>query len=168
METFNYKLINLIYNHPNFSQRDFSNTLGISLGKTNSILKVLVNKNYIKVVNIDSRTKRYYLTKSGIELKSQYYLNLINESYWIIEKLTLKIKILKKKYTIINRPINLFYIKEQDEFFLKILNREGLSFNLIKDISSIDKNFIIYTLSPKTKFFLNSINIKCINILEEI
>lgn len=169
MDNIIYQLIVLISQFPDYSQRDLSEVLDISLGKTNSILKTLIKEESIKVIDIDSRTKRYYLTDYGKALKGKYYLQLIENSYWIIEKLTLKIKILKKKYKIMNQPINIFCIKEQDKIFLKILKKENIFFNIIENVDDIKKiNTTIYTLNPETKKFLEIFKIKCINILEEI
>lgn len=169
MDNIIYQFIILISQFPDYSQRDFSETLNISLGKTNSILKTLIKEESIKVIDIDSRTKRYYLTDYGKNLKGKYYLQLIENSYWVVEKLTLKIKILKKKYKIMNQPINIFCIKEQDKIFLEILKKENIFFNTIENVDDIKKiNTTIYTLNPETKKFLETFEIKCINILEEI
>lgn len=169
MDNIIYKLIVLISQFPDYSQRDFAEALDVSLGKINSTLKFLIAENYIKIISIDSRTNRYYLTELGKSMKGKYYLKLIEDSYWIIEKLALKVKILKKKYKIMNKPINIFCIEEQDEIFLKILKKEDIFFNIIKNIETIEETTSpIYTLNPETKTFLENIKIKCINILEEI
>ena len=56
------------------SQRDLSNTLGISLGKVNFIIRALIDKGIIKAKNFkNNKNKRayaYYLTREGIEEKS--------------------------------------------------------------------------------------------------
>ena len=57
------------------SQRDLSNSLGISLGKVNFILRALIDKGIIKAKNFkNNKNKRayaYYLTREGIEEKSK-------------------------------------------------------------------------------------------------
>ena len=57
------------------SQRDLSNTLGISLGKVNFIIRALIDKGIIKAKNFkNNKNKRayaYYLTREGIEEKSR-------------------------------------------------------------------------------------------------
>ena len=60
--------------NPNSTQRILSNKLGISLGKTNYLLKELIKKGLIKVKNFSSNPGKiqkiqYYLTKNGLEEK---------------------------------------------------------------------------------------------------
>lgn len=91
-----YNLLNILKINPNLSQRDLSQRLNISLGKTNSLLKKLLSEKKIKIVEIDSRTKRYYLEEEGENLRSDLILNSIEEAYYLIEKLKIKLKIIKK------------------------------------------------------------------------
>ncbi|MBN2121123.1 MAG: MarR family EPS-associated transcriptional regulator [Candidatus Omnitrophica bacterium] len=70
---------------PEITQRTLSTKLGISLGKTNYLLKEMIKKGFIKVMDFSqSKYKiqrvRYYLTKKGID-----------------EKLELTYKFLKRK-----------------------------------------------------------------------
>ena len=57
------------------SQRDLSNSLWISLGKVNFIIRALIDKGIIKAKNFkNNKNKRayaYYLTREGIEEKSR-------------------------------------------------------------------------------------------------
>ncbi|MCX5695157.1 MAG: MarR family EPS-associated transcriptional regulator [Candidatus Omnitrophica bacterium] len=60
--------------NPNTTQRDLSSKLGISLGKTNYLLKELIKKSIIKVRNLSGNPGKlgkiqYYLTKEGLEEK---------------------------------------------------------------------------------------------------
>ena len=51
------------------SQRSLARASGFSLGMTNLLLKRLVGKGYIKVVNLNGRTLRYILTPRGFSEK---------------------------------------------------------------------------------------------------
>jgi EPS-associated MarR family transcriptional regulator len=70
-----YKLLSLLEDNPELSQRDLARKLGMSLGKTNYCLKGLVEKGWIKIQNFrNSRNKRaylYQLTPAGIKEKAQ-------------------------------------------------------------------------------------------------
>lgn len=62
--------------NPKATQRVLSDKLGISLGKTNYLLKALVKKGLIKVKNFSSNPGKmqkiqYILTKDGLEEKMQ-------------------------------------------------------------------------------------------------
>ena len=67
------KILNIVTKKPEYSQRDISSALGISLGKVNYVLKALVDKGLIKTERfINSKNKwayRYLLTPKGMKEK---------------------------------------------------------------------------------------------------
>ncbi len=69
-----YRLLSLLEDNPELSQRDLAGKLGISLGKTNYCLKALIEKGWIKIHNFrNSRNKRAYLyklTPAGVREKA--------------------------------------------------------------------------------------------------
>ncbi len=69
------QLLRMLEANPSVSQRELSEHLGISLGKTNYCLKALVNRGLIKAKNFsNSNNKRaylYLLTPAGIEAKAR-------------------------------------------------------------------------------------------------
>ena len=68
-----YRLLTYLSGHPEASQRDIADALGVSVGKVNYCVKALVGKGLIKVRNFkNSRNKAayaYYLTPKGLEEK---------------------------------------------------------------------------------------------------
>jgi EPS-associated MarR family transcriptional regulator len=66
-------LLRLLERHPNMSQRDLSRALGLSLGKTNYVLRALVDKGLVKIGNFRRSNNKlsyaYLLTPSGIREK---------------------------------------------------------------------------------------------------
>ena len=60
------------------SQRELSNSLNISLGKVNFIIRALIEKGIVKAQNFkNNKNKRayaYYITKEGIQEKSKLTL----------------------------------------------------------------------------------------------
>ncbi len=68
------KLLNLIYKNPEQSQRDLSESIGISVGKTNYVIKALIDKGIIKTQRfLNSKNKwgyRYLLTPKGLKEKA--------------------------------------------------------------------------------------------------
>ena len=69
-----YKLMRLLENNPEMSQRDVARDLGISLGKVNYCLRALVRKGWIKAANFKNNQNKaaymYLLTPRGIEEKA--------------------------------------------------------------------------------------------------
>ncbi len=74
-ESTRYRLLKLLDQRPDLSQRDIADAMGVSLGKVNYCLRALIEKSLIKVGNFrDNPNKRayaYLLTPQGIEEKAR-------------------------------------------------------------------------------------------------
>jgi len=78
----NLLIIKEIEASPGITQRGLSKKLGISLGKTNYLLKELIKKGFIKAKNFSYKPDKlkkihYILTKEGFEVKlrlTQHFL----------------------------------------------------------------------------------------------
>ena len=72
------KIIKKIQKDPIQSQRQLSNSCGVSLGSINYCLKALVEKGYVKAKNLKNSQNKlayaYILTPSGIILKKELTL----------------------------------------------------------------------------------------------
>jgi len=70
-----YKLMKLINERPEISQRELAAELGLSLGKINYCLKAFVSRGLVKVNNFhrsdNKRAYAYLLTPQGIEEKAR-------------------------------------------------------------------------------------------------
>ena len=81
------------------SQRDLSNSLGISLGKVNFILRALIDKGIIKAKNFkNNKNKRayaYYLTREGIEEKSRLTIKFFQRKMNEYDNLKRELQILE-------------------------------------------------------------------------
>lgn len=73
-ENTDFRILRLLKNHPDWSQRALSRELGVSLGGINYCLKALNKKGYVKIQNFKtSNNKRnyvYILTPKGIAQKA--------------------------------------------------------------------------------------------------
>ena len=71
----NYKLLKLLEENPNLTQRKMAIEMGVSLGKFNYCLKELVKKGFVKVDRFTSSDNKaayvYLLTPKGIEEKAR-------------------------------------------------------------------------------------------------
>ena len=67
------KILSIVDKNPEYSQRDISSALGVSLGKVNYVLRALLDKGLIKTERfINSKNKwayRYILTPKGMKEK---------------------------------------------------------------------------------------------------
>jgi EPS-associated MarR family transcriptional regulator len=87
------KVMRLLSDEPELSQRELAERLGISVGKTNFLLKGLIEKGLIKVHNFRNSQNRlgylYQLTPSGLEHKAQITLRYLKRrmaEYEALEK----------------------------------------------------------------------------------
>jgi EPS-associated MarR family transcriptional regulator len=89
-----FKILRLLSDREDLSQRDLSGHLGMSLGKTNYLLKGMIKRGLIMVRNFtvrDNKIKKvkYILTKEGFDIKLQwayYYLKRKEEEYFELKK----------------------------------------------------------------------------------
>lgn len=68
-----YRLLRLLTEHPELSQRELAGALGMSLGKTNYCLRALIGRGWVKVQNFRNSDNKlayaYVLTASGVGAK---------------------------------------------------------------------------------------------------
>lgn len=93
MEEFHYKLLKVLQDNPDLSQRELAQKVGLSLGKTNYCLRALIEKGFIKASNFRNSQNKvayaYLLTPRGIEEKVQataYFLKRKVVEFEALEK----------------------------------------------------------------------------------
>lgn len=73
-EELRLRLMRLLNESPDLSQRELALRLGLSLGKTNYCLRALIDKGWVKVNNFRNSHNKlayaYVLTPSGMRVKS--------------------------------------------------------------------------------------------------
>jgi EPS-associated MarR family transcriptional regulator len=73
-EDTNYRILRLLEENPNLSQRDLAKALGLSLGGLNYCLQALLDKGVVKMYNFQNSQRKaayaYLLTPSGIAEKA--------------------------------------------------------------------------------------------------
>lgn len=69
------ELLRLLEHHPEYSQRQMSTALGVSLGKAHYLLKALLDKGWVKAKNFKRSEHKvgylYVLTPSGVRQRLQ-------------------------------------------------------------------------------------------------
>lgn len=65
------RILSKIETHERVTQRDLANELGIALGLTNLLVRRLVSRGWIEVVNIKPNRVQYLLTPAGISAKAR-------------------------------------------------------------------------------------------------
>ncbi|MGK2957776.1 MAG: MarR family EPS-associated transcriptional regulator [Acidimicrobiales bacterium] len=100
-EDMSYKVIKLIEQNPEISQRELSLALGVSLGKGNYCVKALIDKGWIKARNFkNSQNKlayRYLLTPHGLQQKTVVAANFLKRKLAEYERLQGEIESLRSE-----------------------------------------------------------------------
>jgi len=95
-----YRLLGLLADKPELSQRELARELGVSLGKANYCLNALLYRGYVKAVNFkNSRNKRgylYQLTPAGITAKAAATRRFLIRKEAEYERLHAEIESLRK------------------------------------------------------------------------
>lgn len=86
--------------NPNYTQRELSKEMGVSLGKVNYCLKKLVEKGLVKLSNFSSNPNKvgyiYILTPQGFEEKARLTFEFLKIKLEEYELLKDEINLLKK------------------------------------------------------------------------
>ena len=85
--------------NPNYTQRELSQEMGVSLGKINYCMKKLIDKGWIKLSNFGHNPNKtvyiYLLTPKGIEQKTRLTLSFLKikmEEYEVLKNEISKLK----------------------------------------------------------------------------
>lgn len=110
-----YRLLKLLEQDPNLSQRAIATEMGISLGKVNYCLHALIDKGVIKAKNFYNNKKKsaytYYLTPKGIDEKARVTVKFLQYKLKEHERLTNEINEIRQEAAKLNEDD--YRIKEQ-------------------------------------------------------
>jgi len=94
------KVLRLLENNPQLSQRELAEALGVSVGKVNYCLNALIDKGLVRIQNFrNSRNKRVYaylLTPKGIAEKAEMTMQFLQRKMVEYELLRKEIESLQQ------------------------------------------------------------------------
>jgi EPS-associated MarR family transcriptional regulator len=97
-DEYRYKILKLVENNPEISQRELAKNLGVSLGKANFCLKALIEVGLLKVTNFRNSQNKlaymYLLTATGLEEKSSITVRFLKAKVQEYELLQEEIRVL--------------------------------------------------------------------------
>jgi len=100
---FDYRLLKLINDRPDISQRELAAELGLSLGKINYCLKAFVSRGLVKVDNFrrsdNKRNYAYILTPKGVEEKARVTVRFFRSAEAEYEMLKREVELLHQGET---------------------------------------------------------------------
>lgn len=95
-EEAHFRVLRLLEQNPELSQREVAEALGVSLGAANYLLRALVEKGQIKIENFRAADNKlryaYILTPSGIEAKTRLTVGFLRRKYAEYEALKSEIE----------------------------------------------------------------------------
>lgn len=100
-EEIHYKLLKLIEQNPQMSQRELAKKLGVSLGKANYCLKALMDKGLVKATNFKNNPNKsgyiYLLTPTGVKAKATAAIKFLKRKQVEYEQLKKEIEQLEQE-----------------------------------------------------------------------
>lgn len=97
------KVLRMLHEQPELSQRNIAKELGVSLGGINYCFKALVDKGWIKLENFSASKHKlgyiYVLTPSGLKSKSLLTMDFLKKKLLEYEQLSNEINVLKADAT---------------------------------------------------------------------
>jgi EPS-associated MarR family transcriptional regulator len=96
-----YRLLKLLAERPEISQRGLAQALGVSLGKINYCVKALLDQGWVKASNFKNSKNKlayaYLLTPSGIDAKARITASFLKRKLGEYEALKLEIAQLRSE-----------------------------------------------------------------------
>ena len=100
-EETSYRLIKVIENNPDISQRELAKEMGISLGKTNYCIKGLMDKGWLKARNFKNSNNKiayaYVLTLGGLGEKAKITSRFLKRKLHEYERIKSEIEQLRQE-----------------------------------------------------------------------
>jgi EPS-associated MarR family transcriptional regulator len=100
-DEYRYKILKLVEEKPEISQRELAEALGISLGKANYCIKALIKVGLLKVSNFKNSKNKlaymYLLTPTGIEEKTKITIRFLKNKMQEFEALRREINVLQQE-----------------------------------------------------------------------
>ncbi len=96
-----YRALRILEQQPDLTQRQLSEALGVSLGKTNYVLKSLINVGWVKLDNFQRSDNKwgyaYLLTPTGVAEKAAITVRFLNRKKQEYDDLQIEIAQLQKE-----------------------------------------------------------------------
>ena len=96
-----YIILRILKDNPKVTQREMAKELGLSLGKTNYVVRALIDKGWVKLSNFKRSDNKlgyiYLLTPEGMAKKSILAQNFLKRKSEEYNRLKKEIEILKNE-----------------------------------------------------------------------
>jgi len=101
-EDLNFRVLRLLQDKPDATQRELADELGVSHGKMNYCLKALIDKGLVKLGNFQSSQRKfkyaYLLTPAGITEKAKLTGQFLQRKVAEYDRLKAEIEVLRQEF----------------------------------------------------------------------
>jgi len=108
-DEYRYRILKLLEEKPDASQREIARVLGVSLGRVNFCLQALVEMGLLKVNNFKANPNKrkylYFLTPMGMEEKSQVTVRFLKRKLDEYEAIKAEIEELRRDASALKIPV---------------------------------------------------------------
>lgn len=167
------EILQQIQDNEYITQRDLAQTMGVSLGTINILLKKMIKTGLIKIEKLNPQKIKYILTPEGMAEKTAKTYQYIVKSYNNISKIQKTIiSIIEKQKD--NGIKAIYFFGEDDEVYkiiqLVLQSSIKIKHKRVNDIKCINKSksIIVLVWNNQKEQILNQNNIENINILKYI
>lgn len=105
-----FRILRLVHENPNITQRELAEALGVSLGKVNYCFRALIEKGHMKIENFQNSDHRlaylYLLTPRGMAQKALLLRGFLKKKIREYELLEEEIKALQQEVAAAKRKKN--------------------------------------------------------------
>lgn len=170
------EILQQIHSNEYVTQRDLANTVGISIGAVNLLIKKMLTTGLIKMEKLNARTMRYILTPEGMaEKTAKTYQYMVRSYNNILQMQRAVISILEEQS--VNDIKKIYLFGEDDEVYKviqmvfndKTINK-NIKYEKIENLKYIiiDKNSLVLVWNNYLEKIAVLQNMNVINVLKNI
>ncbi len=128
------EILEKIENDGHLTQRDLSREVGIALGLVNHLLKKMVRKGWVKIMNVDAKKIRYLITPEGAREKSSLLYKRVESTihFYLEAKRVIKEKVQHLKNEGV-KSVSIYGINHIAEVLFIVLKELGLGLDCVVD-----------------------------------
>lgn len=126
MEPIELTVLEAIHTYEDISQRELSNTCGISLGMVNLLIKKFAQVGLIKIEQLNGKRVRYILTPNGFSVLSKKTIDYIARSYTAILKIKSHITDTLNRHYSDGEPVLIYGTRDEVyNVLMEVLKEQG-------------------------------------------
>ena len=160
LDTRELEILEKIENNGHLTQRDLSKEVGIALGLVNHLLKKMVRKGWIKLMNVNAKRIKYLITPQGAKEKSKLLYKRVEGTihFYLEAKRVIKGKVVHLKNEGV-RSVSIYGINHIAEVLFIVLKELELSLDCVVDDNKKGEEWFDYKVIDMKEFLETKPNV---------